>query len=170
MSKTRSYLIFFVVIAAFLLNSCEEQGTMEQFKEPIITGDVVSEINRACKYPNGDFCDEKCCVSNEICSDGKSAYQGCDLKTGVWFENYYSSAECSSNCDLFDPEKNVIVEEKPDLCTKGWRCVEDKYLGFQESDCELSDIELCDYGCANDKCNEKIICEAREIMCRPISF
>tara|TARA_Y100000310_G_scaffold105294_1_gene103688 strand:+ start:2147 stop:3706 length:1560 start_codon:yes stop_codon:yes gene_type:complete len=165
-------LLFSIII---ITTGCNKDSDDVEITEEglFITGDVVTEIQRACKYPDGTFCTDNCCISDQICDNEESAYMGCDLVTGEWIETTYSDAKCESECktieikeeDLSDEEQIDTNETKLDInisvpqnqgsllnCTQGWKCIDSEYVSYQISNCSFIAKEFCEKGCVNNSC------------------
>jgi len=178
-------LLLFIIVS---LTACNQKSVEESIEsvdgESLeITGEVVTEILRACKYANEDFCSEECCISQTMC-DNEVAYVKCNLNTGEWNDISYKDSKCLTECKQNETEvfssaiNNLSINEikkdenqynKSDLnlslCASGWKCVETKYRGYQLSDCSWNSSERCDYKCEDGLCKSPTFCVPNSLKC-----
>ena len=65
--RSEIYICILMIIAVMLI-SCNQSPEAEETTGNEITGQAVAtEIMRACKYPDGKFCEERCCKAEEKC-------------------------------------------------------------------------------------------------------
>ena len=143
-----------------------------------ITADAVTKIYRACKYNDGNFCDEKCCHTNLKCWQ-KDIYQECDLETGLWKNESFADSKCGLKCEdyLKNPEPDLIEENKSGEgnltasnsnniynCNQSWKCADNFNLRFQLMNCSLISNVYCERGCLNNSCIP--LCKYGDLICK----
>ena len=131
-----------------------------------LTAAAVSKIYKACKYPNGEFCDKECCEAPQKCGSAEG-YKKCDLDDGEWKENIYSDNVCNSLCapeeiDKIKLDKNVTVQLQ--ACSEGWKCLSKFERIYRNSNCSFGETERCSSGCVNDTCAR--LCNPGAFSCR----
>ncbi|MBI2655566.1 lamin tail domain-containing protein [Candidatus Woesearchaeota archaeon] len=150
-----------------MLISCNQSPEAEETTVNEITGQAVAaEIMRACKYPDGKFCEEICCQAEEKCKDGSFAFMECDLKSGEWMEKAYADSECSSECETAKELVQEGIKENKALksCPEGWKCLNRFERIYRNSDCSFGETEKCSTGCVNDTCAN--LCAPDSFSCR----
>ncbi len=50
-------------------------------------------------------------------------------------------------------DKEEPEEKKVPICSSGWKCKDEEYKSYQNSDCSWSSINYCEYGCNIGTCN-----------------
>ena len=149
--------------------ACSQSLTEEECNNNLITGQAVAtEIMRACKYPDGEFCDERCCQVEEKCEDGSLAFMECDLKTGGWTDKTYANSKCASECEIAKLEEIENQEPKENKtlksCLEGWKCLNKFEKIYRNADCSFGETERCSSGCVNDTCAN--LCTPGTFSCR----
>jgi len=168
----KSYLIkpYFIIllVGAIFLMSCSEinAGNSDGEGNSEISAAAASKIYKACKYPDGEFCDKECCEAGQKCGDAEG-YKKCDLDDGEWKENIYSDNKCSSQCapeaiDTIKLDKNVTVQLQ--ACSEGWKCIDRRQRAYRNADCTFGETENCKAGCSNDICIQ--ICTPGNFTCK----
>lgn len=158
--------MFLVIV---LLAACEQDSSLEETQDNEITGEVIAtEILRACKYPNVEFCEERCCQAEEKCEDGSFAYMECNLKTGEWMEKAYADSKCASECSItkLSEETEEASEENKSKksCHESWKCLNKFERIYRNSDCSFGETEKCSTMCINDTCAN--LCTPGTFSCR----
>lgn len=152
-----------------LLAACEQDNTLKESNDNGITGQAIAaEIMRACKYPNGEFCEERCCQAEEKCEDGSFAFMKCDLKAGEWVNKTYADSKCASECKiakLEETEDEKLKENKArKSCMEGWKCLNKFDRIYRNADCSFGETERCSTGCVNDTCAK--LCAQDSFSCK----
>ena len=163
----RLFLISLLVTALFVISyfGYNANNFDDASNENELTAAAVSKIYRACKYPNGDFCEEACCKSAEKCN-GEFAFKECDLETGEWKKEYFSDSSCISKCEIEDESSETddkAISSQP-KCIEGWMCISRFDKVYVNSDCSYGETERCKAGCANDICIKT--CNPKNLTCR----
>lgn len=166
-------LVFLIPILLFSC-SVEPQNSDEDGNPVPITAEAIAKIYRACKFDDGNFCDEKCCPTKLKC--GKSdIYQECDLETGTWKNDIFADSKCSLSCDDYlkngEPAQEIKTEEfiefsvpKPPQCNQSWKCVDGFNMKFQLMNCSLVSNVNCERGCINGSCIP--LCKPGDLICK----
>lgn len=102
---------------------------------------------------------EQLCTELWICKDANTkAYR----KSDCTFEQI---TDCPAGCEnaeckevIEEPKlgepKEETKEETKEKCTIGYKCLDDKRLGYQSSNCVFSQVIECKYGCKNGECTK----------------
>ena len=137
-------IIILTALILFLIAGCAQQPTAPiepttPTEEPIL--EEPSQI----------------CTERWLCQDQNTkAYR----KSDCTFEQI---TDCPAGCEngvckeepIKEPqlEEPKETEEKPkESCVIGWKCLDDKRLGYQSSNCMVDNVEECKYGCKEGKC------------------
>jgi len=169
-----------IILLTLVLTACSKKYERDNSNEnlSLSTGQVISQIYRACKYQDDSFCDKSCCIINEKCGNQENGYRECNLGTGEWREGSYLDSECRSKCRTIDLQKNNTTSEDTALneikqdeyqetklkCTQSWRCKDSYYSEFQISNCSFIAQKYCERGCVNGSCIP--LCKPFDLICK----
>ena len=170
-------IFLFIFISGCSVIPNKNNDNKENHDNNQITADAVTKIYRACKYMDGNFCDEKCCHTGLKCGN-REIYQECDLESGSWKNESFADSKCGLNCDdyLKNPEPDLIErnESKESLnisninnvynCSQSWKCVDKFNLQFQLMNCSMISNVYCERGCFNNSCIP--LCKAGDFICK----
>lgn len=83
------------------------------------------------------------CRDGKICSNGQCIIQ---QKLGCAYHN----PDCNSDSECIN---NVCVKKQPVVaCEQGWKCKDSYNKVYQYSDCSISNLQYCKFGCENGNC------------------
>lgn len=142
----RKITITIAILTLFLISGC--------IQPPITTTEPTTPTEEP-KEP------EQTCTEMWLCKDENTkAYR----KSDCTFEQ---TTDCPAGCEnaeckevieepkLEEPEeetKEEPKEETKEKCTIGYKCLDDKRLGYQTSNCMFSNVDECKYGCKDGEC------------------
>ena len=180
--KIGALQFYFIIILIVLIIGCnkKESDTADNSDANKITGQSTAKIYRACKYDDGNFCEELCCEIKEKCSGSNSAYRQCNLETGEWRNSTFSDLRCSIECALMDLQEKPIINEQETKrleetinvstevttknCEQGWKCTDNNRIKFQISNCSFTTEIYCERGCFNNSCAP--LCKPGDFICK----
>ena len=158
-----------------ILAGCSAKSNDEAKDSNKITAEAIAKIYRSCKYTDGNFCGQECCISNSKCGE-REAYRQCDLETGYWKNESFADAKCSLKCFDYLKEGEPVVEKntggdfweniKDSLqkCNQSWICSDNFNLKFQLMNCSIVSAVYCERGCKNNSCVP--LCRPGDLICR----
>ena len=151
-----------------IIGCAKNQENQIKANDVDIAAAATAKIYRACKYPNGKFCENSCCQIEEKCNI-KSAYKNCDLETGEWQNEIYSDHDCNSKCnksakeDVTKTSNKALNPQSQITCLEGWRCFDKRNIVYQYANCSFGETKPCDNGCYENSC--KKLCNPNELKC-----
>lgn len=186
-------LFYLTLFSLLFIVSCSQNIEEDKSEDgaEAISGYAVSNIYQACKYSNGSFCDQKCCVVDEKCDSLEYGYKECGLETGEWKNTLYQDVECLLECGQAITVKHITPSDEPSenmskneavqialndinkssnqnltsSCSEGWKCVETKYRGYYSSNCSWTALEYCSYKCEDGECKPAPFCTPNSLKC-----
>ena len=140
------------MLVLFLIGCSQNQGDAGQDE---ITGSVIEEPSETCR-----FSDQSDCSPIEITRVEPTEEE----ETG----DEISVAESINITDK--PEENTTIQNITNLalaCEAGWKCIEGRYIAYQEANCSWHSLERCIHGCNENEsiCRTGPICKVKSLKC-----
>ncbi len=140
----------FIVLVLFLIGCSQNQGSTEQDE---ITASVIEEPSENCRLSDSSDCRPIEIVRVEPTEE----------------EELYKEIPIAESVNITDkPEENITMQNITNLalaCEAGWKCIEGKYIAYQEGNCSWHSLERCIYGCNESTCRSAPICKSNSLKC-----
>ena len=144
----KKIMLVIIILAMFLAAGCAQQPS-QPINPPPSTEESTTEEP------------EQICTKMWICTnENAKAYR----KSDCTFEQI---TDCPAGCENGEckkvaqepkaEESKQETKEEPKIedkegCTIGWKCLDDKRLGYQSSNCMFDNVDECQYGCKDGAC------------------
>ena len=144
-------ILSFILLILFLAACTKNQENAEQES---ITGSATEKSQENCRFSNPDDC------SPIEITRGEQTEEKTSNETPV--------EESINLTDKF--KENITIQKISNLtltCKSGWKCIEEKYIAYQEANCSWHSLERCIYGCNENTsiCRTAPICKVNSLKC-----
>lgn len=131
-------LIFLILLVIGCSKSPNESSSEQEIQS--ITGSVIEESSENCRLSNESDC------------------RPIEIRRG--------EPENEEHADNFTEDIQNLLNLTL-VCEAGWKCIEGRYIAYQEINCSWHSLERCIYGCDENEsmCRTAPICKVNSLRC-----
>ena len=153
-TKKNSNVILLLTALLFLLIACSKNINENDTDGNEVTSSVIEDAKENCRFAN-----ESDCRPIEITRVEQTEEEASEE---------ISAAESFNITDK--PEYNITLQNLTSLslaCEAGWKCIEGRYIAYQEGNCSWHSLERCIHGCNENEsiCRAGPICKVKSLRC-----
>ena len=153
-TKKNSNVILLLTALLFLLIACSKNINENDTDGNEVTSSVIEDAKENCRFAN-----ESDCRPIEITRVEQTEEEASEE---------ISAAESFNITDK--PEYNITLQNLTSLslaCEAGWKCIEGRYIAYQEANCSWHSLERCIHGCNENEsiCRTGPICKVKSLKC-----